>query len=133
MKEYALRVLLVDDQPLIGEAVRRALAGEPNLQFRYCANALEALGVAEEFKPTVILLDLVMPGVEGFTLMTQFRAHAPTARVPIIVLSSKEQPSSKSAALAYGANDYLIKLPQPIELIACIRHHSKAYLDQLQK
>ena len=131
MKEYALRVLLIDDQAMIGEAVRRALAGKPNLEFLYCANALEALAVAEKFKPTVILLDLVMPGVEGFTLMTQFRAHAPTARVPIIVLSSKEQASSKRAAIDYGANDYLIKLPEPGELIAKIRQHSKAYLDQL--
>jgi PleD family two-component response regulator len=129
MNEHALRVLLIDDQPLIGEAVRRALAGEPNLQFRYCAKALEALALAEEFKPTVILLDLVMPGVDGFTLVSKFRTHPPTAGVPIIVLSSKEQPSSKSAALAYGANDYLVKLPNPIELIACIRQHSKAYCD----
>ena len=131
MKEYALRVLLIDDQALIGEAIRRALVGVPNLQFQYCAKPLEALKVAEAFKPTVILMDLVMPGVDGFTLLSQFRAHPATARVPIIVLSSKEQPSSKNAAIASGANDYLVKLPDPLELIARVRHHSKAYLDQL--
>ena len=98
MKEYALRVLLIDDQALIGEAIRRALAGEPNLQFQYCAKPLEALKAAETFRPTVILMDLVMPGVDGFTLVGQLRAHPATARVPIIVLSSKEQPSSKNAA-----------------------------------
>jgi two-component system NtrC family sensor kinase len=133
MEEYALRVLLVDDQPIIGETVRRALAPAPNIDFRYCANPHDALETAERFKPTVILQDLVMPGVDGLTLLKQYRAHPSTSDVPIVVLSTKEEPRIKSEAFALGASDYLIKLPDPVELIARVRHHSKAYLNQLQR
>jgi two-component system, chemotaxis family, response regulator WspR len=130
---YSLRVLLVDDQAMIGEAVRRALASERDLAFCYCGNPAKAIEVAEQFKPTVILQDLVMPGADGLTLLRQYRAHPPTADIPIVVLSTKEEPTIKSEAFALGANDYLIKLPDAIELIARIRHHSKAYLNQLQR
>jgi two-component system NtrC family sensor kinase len=131
--EYSLRVLLVDDQAMIGEAIRRALKGQSGLEFLYCGDPVRAIEVAQEFKPTVILQDLVMPGVDGLTLLRQYRAHAATANVPIVVLSTKEDPAVKSEAFTLGASDYLIKLPDPIELIARIRHHSKAYLNQLQR
>ena len=126
-------VLLVDDQAMVGEAIRRALANQPNIDFHYCANPAEALKVATQIKPTVILQDLVMPGVDGLTLVRQYRAHPPTQDVPIIVLSTKDEPAVKSEAFAAGANDYLVKLPDKIELIARIRHHSKAYLNQVQR
>ncbi len=130
---YAIRVLLVDDQVMIGEAVRRALAKEPNVEFRYCNNPSDAVHVAEEFKPTVILQDLVMPGVDGLTLVQRYRATPATQNIPIVVLSTKDEPSVKSEAFAVGASDYLIKLPDAIELIARVRHHSKAYINQVQR
>jgi two-component system chemotaxis family response regulator WspR len=131
--EYVVRVLLVDDQAMVGEAVRRALAQEPDIEFRYCGNSAEAIATAETSKPTVILQDLVMPGADGLTLVRRYRANPLTRDIPIIVLSTKEEPTIKSEAFASGANDYLIKLPDAIELIARIRHHSKAYLNQLQR
>lgn len=131
--DYLMRVLLVDDQAIIGEAVRRALSRQPNLEFRYCNESAQAIEVASEFKPTVILQDLVMPGADGLTLLRQYRDHPPTRDIPVIVLSTKEEPAIKSEAFALGASDYLIKLPDAIELIARIRHHSKAYLNQLQR
>jgi len=131
--DYIAKVLLVDDQAMIGEAVRRALAQQPNIEFRYCGNSAEALETAQKTKPTVILQDLVMPGVDGLTLVRQYRANPLTKDIPIIVLSTKEDPLVKSEAFALGANDYLIKLPDAIELIARVRHHSKAYLNQLQR
>jgi two-component system, chemotaxis family, response regulator WspR len=130
---YSLRVLLVDDQAMIGEAVRRAFAGQRDLAFCYCGDSGTALEVAEKFQPTVILQDLVMPGADGLTLLRQYRSNAPTADVPIVMLSANEEPAIKSEAFALGANDYLIKLPDAIELIARVRHHSKAYLNQLQR
>jgi two-component system, chemotaxis family, response regulator WspR len=131
--DYVIRVLLVDDQAMIGEAVRRALAQQPSIEFRYCGNPAEALGVAQKTRPTVILQDLVMPGIDGLTLVRQYRANPLTKDIPIIVLSTKEEPTVKSEAFALGANDYLIKLPDAIELIARVRHHSRAYLNQLQR
>jgi two-component system, chemotaxis family, response regulator WspR len=131
--DYKLMVLLVDDQIMVGEAVRRLLADEPNMDFHFCSDPNEAISVAQHVSPTVILQDLVMPGVDGLALVREYRAHAATRGVPVIVLSTKEEAKTKSAAFAAGANDYLIKLPDKIELIARLQYHSRAYLNQLQR
>ena len=126
-------VLLVDDQAMIGEALRRSLATERDIDFHFCADPHEAIAVAEQLRPTVILQDLVMPGVDGLTLLAEYRATPALRDVPIIVLSTKEDPKVKSAAFTAGANDYLVKLPDVIELLARIRYHSRSYLTMLQR
>ena len=131
--EYHVMVLLVDDQAMVCEAIRRALASEPDIDFHYCADAREALTLANQIRPTVILQDIVMPSIDGLNLVNQFRANPATREIPIIVLSTNENPQVKGQAFALGANDYLVKLPDRIELIARIRYHSRAYLNQLQR
>ncbi|MES2356631.1 MAG: diguanylate cyclase [Pseudomonadota bacterium] len=131
--EYVAMVLLVDDQIIIAEAIRRILVDQPNIDFHYCADAHEAVAFAERIKPTVILQDLVLPGVDGLALLRQYRVNPLTRDIPVIVLSTKEEPKVKSEAFKAGANDYLVKLPDPIELVARIRHHSRAYLNQIQR
>ncbi|KQW00878.1 diguanylate cyclase [Rhizobacter sp. Root1221] len=126
-------VLLVDDQAMVGEAVRRALLNQPGIDFHYCADPAKAVAVAEQIRPTVILQDLVMPGIDGLTLVRRYRANSATSDIPIVVLSTTEDPAVKGDAFAAGANDYLVKLPSQIELVARIRYHSKAYLNQLQR
>ena len=131
--ENAAMVLLVDDQAMIGEAVRRGLAQEDNIDFHFCADPHQAIAQAILIKPTVILQDLVMPGLDGLTLVREYRANPATRDIPIIVLSTKEDPLIKSAAFAAGANDYLVKLPDNIELVARIRYHSRSYMTLLQR
>jgi len=126
-------VLLVDDQPIIGEAVRRMLSGEEGVAFHYCRNATEALEVAAAVAPTVILLDLVMPELDGLALVGRFRADERFRDVPIIVLSTKEEPAVKAEAFAIGANDYLVKLPDRLELVARVRYHSRGYVALLER
>lgn len=126
-------VLLVDDQAMVGETVRRMVADSPDLDFHHCADPFQALATAERIKPTVILQDLIMPGVEGLTLVTQYRASPITKDIPIIVLSIKEDATVKQDAFTAGANDYLVKLPDKIELVARVRLHSRAYLNQIQR
>ena len=133
LPDYHIMVLLVDDQAMVCEAVRRALANQTDMDFHYCADAREALAVANQIKPTVILQDLVMPGIDGLTLLSQYRANQGTKDIPIIVLSTNENPQVKGQSFALGANDYLVKLPDKIELIARIRYHSKAFLNILQR
>jgi adenylate cyclase len=133
LPKHAIKVLLVDDQAIIGEAVRRLLATEADIIFRYCSDPTAALHVANEFAPTVILQDLVMPDIDGLMLVRFFRANAATRHIPLIVLSTKEEPKVKAEALALGANDYLVKLPDKLELIARIRYHSKGYISLLER
>ncbi|GAB4343267.1 MAG: PleD family two-component system response regulator [Desulfobulbaceae bacterium] len=131
-EEFRITVFLVDDQAMIAEAVRRSLV-EEDLDFHYCQDPTEAVKQAIELKPTVILQDLVMPEIDGLTMVKFYRANPVLAQVPIIVLSTKEEPEIKSKAFEYGANDYLVKLPDRIELIARIRYHSKAYISQMER
>jgi len=126
-------VLLVDDQLMIGEALRRSLADEPNIVFHFCSEPGAAIATAERMAPTVILQDLVMPGIEGLTLVREYRALEATRHTPIIVLSTREDPATKRDAFAAGANDYLVKLPDKIELIARIRYHSQAFSSRRQR
>lgn len=126
-------VLLVDDQAIVGEAVRRMLAPESDLHFLYCADPAKAMEAAAEFRPTVILQDLVMPEIDGLTMLRFYRANPATRDVPIIVLSTKEEPKVKAEAFTLGASDYLVKLPDPIELIARIRHHSRGYIALIER
>jgi adenylate cyclase len=133
LPKHAIKVLLVDDQPIIGEAVRRMLATEADILFRYCSDPTAALHVANEFAPTVILQDLVLPDIDGLMLVRFFRANATTRDIPLIVLSTKEEPKTKAEAFACGANDYLVKLPDKLELLARIRYHSRGYIGLLER
>ena len=128
-----IQVLLVDDQPIIAEGIRRMLETEKDIQFHYCEDPSKAIDTAIEVDATVILQDLVMPDVDGMTLVRFYRANHSTKDIPIIVLSSKEDPKIKSEAFNFGASDYLVKLPDPIELIARIRAHAKNYIMQTER
>ncbi len=126
-------VLLVDDQPIIGEAVRRMLLQERGIAFHFCSNPSDAVDAANTISPTVILQDLVMPGVDGLELLRRFRANRQTAETPIVVLSSKEDANVKREAFTAGASDYLVKLPDQIELVARMRYHSMACINQRRR
>ncbi|MBI5826487.1 MAG: PleD family two-component system response regulator [Deltaproteobacteria bacterium] len=130
---HAVVLLLVDDQAIVAEAIRRMLADEGDIEFHYCKDPTRAVETAKEVKPTIILQDIVMPEVDGYTLLRRYRADPSTASTPVIVLSTKEDPRDKSMAFEKGASDYLVKLPDRIELVARIRAHSGSYLLQMQR
>ena len=130
---HAIKVLLVDDQPLVGETVRRMLADDPEIEFHFCADPAQAIPVANRIRPTVILQDLVMPDIDGLQLVKYFRANAATREVPLVVLSSKEDPGVKARAFALGANDYMVKLPDKLEVVARVKYHSRGYVALLER
>ena len=101
----SVRVLLVDDQAIVGETVRRMLADEAGIEFLFCPNPAEAVAAANRFGPTVILQDLVMPDIDGLLLLKFFRANPATRETPMIVLSSKEEPGIKLVIPAFYRGD----------------------------
>jgi sigma-B regulation protein RsbU (phosphoserine phosphatase) len=129
----SVTVLLIDDQAIIGEVVRRMLAGEEGIIFHFSSSGLAALETAARVQPTVILQDLVMPDIDGLELLRRFRADGRFRDVPIVVLSSKEEPAIKAEAFQLGANDYIVKLPDRLELAARVRHHSRGYIALLER
>ena len=126
-------VLLVDDQRMIAEAVRRALANEKDIAFHFCTDPNQALSMITKLHPTCILQDLVMPEIDGLEMVKMYRRQEDLKHIPVIVLSTREEPEIKSKAFAIGANDYLVKLPDSVELIARVRYHSKAYIVHQQR
>lgn len=126
-------VLMVDDQPQMAAAIRDLLAGESDIAFHACLDPRQALAAVVRVTPTVILADLVMPQMDGLTLVRLLKAYPATRDIPVIVLSAMEEASRKAEGFAAGADDYLVKVPEQIELIARIRYHSRAYATLIQR
>ena len=131
--DQPLKVLIVDDQAMIAEAVRRMLLPHADIRFAACLKGAEAPAKVAEVQPDVILQDLVMPDADGLDLVSAYRKDPAIARTPLIVLSVKEEPATKAEAFARGANDYLVKLPDAVELVARIRYHARANRAQRER
>lgn len=128
-----IRLLCVDDQPIIGEAIHRALSGAKQIEFYYCQEPGRVLDLVKRIKPSVILQDLVMPEIDGLELLKRLRATPEGAQVPVIMLSAKEEPSIKAEAFALGASDYMVKVPATAELLARVNYHAQAYRAQQER
>jgi adenylate cyclase len=129
----AYRVLMLDDQRLVGTLFRRILAAHPEFLLEFHTDPATALAAAEAFRPTVILQDLVMDEIDGLEMVRRWRAQPATATVPVIMLSAMEGGEVKAELLESGANDYLVKPPSEVELIARLRVHSDAHLSRLER
>lgn len=129
----SIRVLMVDDQPVILAALRQMLAHEADLELREVSDPSRAMIEALAFEPAVILQDLVMDGLDGISLLKRYRAHPSLVDVPVVMLSAAEEPETKVDAFRNGANDYVVKLPSALELAARIRHHGRAFHNARQR
>ena len=76
-------VLLVDDQMMVAEGIRRMLDAEPDISYHYCNNPADALEMAIDIQPTVILQDLIMPDIDGYTLVDMYRNDEKTKNIQI--------------------------------------------------
>lgn len=117
-------VLLVDDQAFVGKALGLLLESEQDIELHCCLFPENAIALANQIEPALILQDLVLPGIDGLTLVRLFRTNPQTAATPVVVLSGNDDAATRSRALAEGAKGYLVKLPPKAELIACIRQHA---------
>ena len=113
-------ILLIDDDPMVARLVQLALEPE-GYQLAIAPNGLQGFKMAQTNPPGLILLDLMLPGQDGFEVLNRLRAEPRTADVPVIVVSSKSQPTDKHTATKIGANAYLPKPYKRTELLALIR------------
>jgi signal transduction histidine kinase len=136
MDENALRnarILIVDDEPANVRLLERMLtrAGYPNLRVTTDPRQGEPFFV--EFQPDLVLLDLVMPQVDGFEVMRRLASHIPEGSfVPIIVLTADIAIEAKQRALAGGAKDFLTKPFDQTELLLRLRNLLETRFLQLQ-
>ncbi|WLI87571.1 response regulator [Massilia sp. R2A-15] len=126
-------VLLIDDEPFAQDLISHSLKECAQLRLRYDARSPRAVELAVEFQPSVVLVDLRMPEVDGFEVIRRLRANPATERIPVILLSSEDDPEIKARAFAAGASDYLVKWPDPRELVARVRHHHGAFIARKER
>jgi len=126
-------ILLIDDESFAEDIISHGLKGCVPHTLRYASQAGMAVDVAREIDATVVLVDLRMPEIDGFEVTRRLRADKDTESIPVIMLSSEEDPDIKAKAFAAGANDYLVKWPDPRELVARVRYHHDAYIARRQR
>lgn len=114
------KILIVDDDPSMVRLVEHILRLESYeiLSVRNGAQAIEKTGTIE---PDVIILDVILPGADGFEICEALRHDPATAQIPILMLSRRRQELDKSQASEVGADVYLTKPPDPIELRSEVR------------
>ena len=117
-------VLLVDDQEFIGAALRLLLRAELDMELHCCLSAAGAVALANAISPTIILQDLIMPDIDGMTLVHAFRTNPQTAGTPVVVLSANDDAETLARASAAGAKGYMVKLPPQASLIASLRRYA---------
>ncbi|MBC7808349.1 MAG: response regulator [Akkermansiaceae bacterium] len=115
----AARILVVDDEPAIVRLMEYVLDRQ-GYAVRTAADGEQALRVVAEFRPELILLDVMMPRKDGYTVAEAIRADPDLAGTPIIMLSAKAQDTDVEQGLAAGANLYLTKPFEPDGLLETV-------------
>jgi len=110
------KVLVVDDEPTIGDIVSRYLV-RAGYDTRVAATGEDAVRCAATDRPDVVVLDLMLPDIDGLEVMRRMRAHD-HARTAIILLTAKGEESDRIIGLRLGADDYVVKPLSPAELVA---------------
>lgn len=117
------RILIVDDEPANVRLLERLLDQAGHANFRSTTDSRQALPLFQEFKPDLILLDLLMPHLDGYAVMRQICARMPAeAYLPILVLTADITPRAKERALSAGARDFLTKPFDLTEVLLRIRN-----------
>ncbi|HEX6348254.1 MAG TPA: response regulator transcription factor [Candidatus Dormibacteraeota bacterium] len=115
-----IRVLVVDDHKLVREGLRFLLQQEDGIQVvGECADGAEAGAAARDLRPDVVLLDLLMPRVDGLAALPEIRAARPEARV--VVLTSDQDDERILQAIRAGASSYLLKTAGVEEVVGAVR------------
>ena len=121
----AFRVLYVDDEADIREVAAISLALDPALDVRVCASGQEALSEAAAWQPDLILLDLMMPDMDGAETMARLRAADRTAAIPVVFVTARTQQHEIERLLSLGAMGVIAKPFDPMELAP----QARRYLD----
>jgi len=119
-------VLVVEDDPFYSKIYKTKLAKE-NIHSEIVGNGNEAIKFAKENKPALIVLDLIMPGKDGFETLTELKADPELRAIPVLVLSNLSQESDIKRVLDLGAVEYLVKANISIqEVVAKVRSYLPA-------
>ena len=113
------RILVVEDEPVIRELVRSMLDDGP-VEVETAGNGADGLRRARESRFDLVLLDVVLPGMDGLTVCRMLKADPQTAAVPLYMLTAKTRRTDLEAAMAAGANGYIHKPFRGSELMELV-------------
>lgn len=120
-----LNILICDDEKDIVEALKIYLSVEPEYRLFTAGNGLEALKVVDEHEIHLILMDIMMPEMDGISAMVKIREQS---NVPIILLTAKSEDTDKILGLNIGADDYITKPFNPVEVLARVKSQLRRYV-----
>jgi two-component system, OmpR family, phosphate regulon response regulator PhoB len=110
------RILVVDDEPDIVALVAYHLA-KTNYRVSTASNGTDALSIARQERPSLLVLDLMLPGMSGFDVLEQIRADESTRHIAVLMLTARKEEQDRIRGLSLGADDYLTKPFSPQELV----------------
>ncbi len=113
-------VLIVDDSPTETTIFRNALI-KAGFRVETAVNGEEGVEAAQRLHPDLILMDVIMPGLNGFQATRMLKRDPATAQIPVIVVTTKSQQTDRAWGLRQGAVDYLVKPVDPKELVARVK------------
>lgn len=126
-----MKILIVDDEPVNVALLEEILAENEYTRFESVTDSKSALAMCNDFQPDLVLLDLMMPPPDGFSILESLRSQPDHAFLPIVVLTADTNEQSKLRALAAGATDFLLKPFDHIEValrIANLLRSRRAHL-----
>lgn len=113
-------ILIVDDSPTDSYLVKSILESQ-GYQTSEASNGEEGILKAKEIKPNLIIMDVVMPGLNGFQATRKITKAEETKNIPVVILSSKNMESDRAWGLMQGAKEFLVKPVKQDELIAAVK------------
>jgi CheY-like chemotaxis protein len=119
----AIRLLHVDDEPDIREVVEISLALDPDFEVQSCTSGRDALVMAAEWKPDLVLLDVMMPEMDGLTTLAHLRDNPRTTDIPVLFMTARVQAHEIERFRAIGAQGVIAKPFEPLTLAASIKRH----------
>ena len=123
MNQQKPRILLVEDDIALATAYRLRMEAE-GFEVHHCPNGEAAMAEAIQFRPDLILLDIMMPKISGYDVLDILRNTKETAQTKIIILTALSQPSDRQRAKDLGADDFLVKSQAVIaDVMKRIRFH----------
>lgn len=127
------KILIIDDESLNVRIVRKYLAEAGYSDFVTTSDSTEALDLIRQEKPDCVLLDILMPEISGIDILHVMHLDPKLSSIPVVVLSAANDADVKHVCLDLGANDFLSKPVDPIELVARVRNTllNKMYKDQI--
>jgi CheY-like chemotaxis protein len=119
----SIRILHVDDEPDIREIVDLSLGLNPEFEVHACASGEEAIAAAADWSPILILLDVMMPGMDGLTTLAHLRQNPKTSGLPVLFMTARAQTREVEHFRSLGAQGFISKPFDPMTLAGVVRDH----------